>query len=50
MLFEDTNEYPVVYKWEIMDVKLVSRICIWWLGIMKPWYISIDYTVDKVNW
>ena len=50
MLFEDTNEYAAVFKIELMGLTLVSRLVIWWLGVMKPWYVSIDYTLDDFNW
>ena len=39
VLPKDGDKYPMVYKLEIDEVLPVSRFVIWWLGILKPWYI-----------
>ena len=49
-LKEKGDKYPVVYSFEIATVKAASRLVVWWLGIMKPWYVAVDTSKDGINY
>ena len=46
----DTDKFSCVYKFEIDEIKEVAQISVIWLGILKPWYLSVDTSLDGNVW
>ena len=43
------DKYPVSYSFEIDEVKPCTRLVIWWLAILKPWFISVNISTKFFN-